>query len=47
MVVGATPVLVKTGHGALTLEENKHLEGVDVYDNLAEFVEQLLAAETE
>ncbi len=41
MVVGASPVLVKTGHGAATVEENKHLEGVDVYENLAEFVEQL------
>ena len=47
MVVGATPVLVKTGHGTLTIEENKHLEGVDMYENLAEFVEQLLATETE
>lgn len=45
MVVGATPVLVKTGHGTATLDENKHLDSVEVYDDLADFVEQLLASE--
>ncbi len=42
MVVGATPVLVKTGHGARTIEENIHLENVEVYDDLAEFASHLL-----
>jgi len=42
MVVGATPVLVKTGHGTQTLEENKHLDAVEVYADLSEFVEQIL-----
>ena len=45
MVVGATPVLVKTGHGTQTLEENKHLDTVEVYANLAEFAEQILEIE--
>ncbi len=45
MVVGATPVLVKTGHGAATLEENKHLDSVEIYDDLADFVEQMLEVE--
>ncbi len=45
MVVGATPVLVKTGHGAKTVEENKHLENVEVFDDLAAFVDQLLEAD--
>lgn len=47
MVVGATPVLVKTGHGTQTLEENKHLDTVEVYADLAEFTTQLLALEEE
>ncbi len=47
MVVGATPVLVKTGHGAATLEENKRLDNVEVYEDLADFVEQMLEAEEE
>ena len=45
MVVGATPVLVKTGHGERTIEENKHLDNVEVFENLQEFVEQLIASE--
>lgn len=45
MVVGAAPVLVKTGHGARTIEENKHLENVEIFDDLAQFVDQLLEAE--
>lgn len=45
MVVGATPVLVKSGHGTQTLEENKHLDSVEVYADLAEFTEQTLALE--
>lgn len=42
MVVGAAPVLVRTGHGARTLEQNKHLENVQVFDDLASFVDDLL-----
>jgi len=42
MVVGASPVLVKTGHGTTTLEENKRLDGIEIYDDLASFVEQML-----
>ena len=42
MVVGATPVLVKTGHGTQTLEENKHLDTVESYADLAEFTDQML-----
>jgi len=45
MVVGATPVLLKTGHGARTLEENKHLDGIEVYEDLAEFTAELLEQE--
>ncbi|OED36795.1 D-glycero-beta-D-manno-heptose-1,7-bisphosphate 7-phosphatase [Chromatiales bacterium (ex Bugula neritina AB1)] len=43
MVVGATPVLVRTGHGSRTLEENRHLENIEVHDDLASFVDELLA----
>ena len=42
MVVGAKPVLVRTGHGARTLEQNLHLENVAVFDDLASFVDDLL-----
>ena len=42
MVVGASPVLVRTGHGARTLEQNPHLENVAVFDDLAGFVDDLL-----
>lgn len=42
MVVGATPVLVRTGHGERTLEQNRHLENVQVFDNLAAFVDDRL-----
>ena len=47
MVVGATPVLAKTGHGTRTLEENKHLDNVDIYTDLSEFVSELLSDEDE
>ncbi len=43
MVVGATPVLVRSGHGNRTLEENRHLENIAVFDDLASFVDDLLA----
>lgn len=43
MVVGALPVLVRTGHGVRTLETNRHLEeNVQVFDDLASFVDDLL-----
>ena len=45
MVVGAAPVLVRTGHGARTLEQNRHLENVQVFDDLAGFVDDLLSVE--
>jgi len=42
LVVGANPGLVRTGHGERTLEENKHLDNLEVFDNLADFVDDLL-----
>ena len=39
MVVGANPVLVRTGHGTQTLEQNRHLDKVQVFDDLAGFAE--------
>ena len=42
MVVGANPVLVRTGHGEHTLEQNLHLDKVQVFDDLAGFVDDLL-----
>lgn len=45
MVVGATPVLVRTGHGERTLDQNRHLENVHVFDDLASFVDDLLGAD--
>jgi len=47
MVVGATPVLVKTGHGTRTLEQNKHLDGVEVFEDLAEFTNYLIDLDEE
>lgn len=41
--VGARPILVRTGKGMRTLAQGSELEGVPVYDNLAEAVETLLA----
>jgi D-glycero-D-manno-heptose 1,7-bisphosphate phosphatase len=40
---GATPVLVRTGKGAATLEAGHDLTGVAVYDDLAAFADALLA----
>lgn len=45
MVVGALPVLVRTGLGTRTLEQNRHMENVHVFDDLKSFVDQLLADE--
>jgi len=47
MAAGAKPILVKTGKGEHTLESNKGLDHIPAYDNLAVFVEELLAAEHE
>ncbi len=44
MVVGANPVLVRTGHGMATLEQNLHLDKVQVFDDLASYVDELLGA---
>lgn len=40
--VGATPVLVRTGKGERTLAKGEGLEGIPVYDNLADYVDHLL-----
>lgn len=40
--VGARPILVRTGKGERTLEKGEGLEGVEVYDNLADAVSALL-----
>lgn len=46
MAVGAQPVLVRTGKGSDTLEENPALaQQAKVVDNLAEFVDQYLQPE--
>jgi D-glycero-D-manno-heptose 1,7-bisphosphate phosphatase len=46
LAAGARPALVRTGKGRRTLEaKGKALEGVPVFDDLAAFVEQLLASE--
>ena len=42
---GASPVLVRTGKGERTLADGKDLQGVPVYANLAEYVNQLLMEE--
>lgn len=41
-MVGATPVLVKTGKGQRTLAKSELVEGIAVYDNLSHFVRELL-----
>lgn len=45
MVVGAIPVLLRSGQGANTLEQNRHLENIAVFDDLASFVDDLLASD--
>lgn len=40
---GARPVLVRTGHGARTLERLRDTTGLAVYDDLAAFADALLA----
>lgn len=44
--VGAKPVLVKTGKGLRTLQNDPVPKNIPVYDNLAEVVNDLLAKET-
>jgi len=44
-IVGARPILVRTGKGERTLAKGKGLEGVPVYDNLAAAVDALLKEE--
>lgn len=39
---GAKPVLVKTGKGERTLQANPNLANIPVYDNLGQFVDELL-----
>jgi len=47
MAVGAQPVLVRTGKGTETLEENPALaQQVQIVDDLAQFVENYLSLET-
>ena len=43
-LVGCTPVLVKTGKGTRTIEETSsdELDGVDIFDSLADFVAAFL-----
>lgn len=47
MAAAAQPVLVKTGKGQKTLESNKGLEHIPAYENLAAFVDELLAPDDE
>lgn len=42
-MVGATPVLVKTGKGLRTLQNTEAVAGIKVYDNLSHYVRELLA----
>lgn len=44
MAAAMQPVLVKTGMGQTTLDNNKGLEHIPAYDDLASFVEAVLAA---
>jgi len=47
MAAAAKPILVKTGKGQDTLDNHKGLEHVPAYENLAEYVSELLASESE
>ena len=42
---GAIPVLVKTGYGQSVVNDHKVPDKVEVYDNLADFVDKLLETE--
>jgi len=43
MATAATPVMVRTGKGQKTLDSNKGLEHIPAYDDLASYVDALLA----
>lgn len=47
MAAAAQPILVKTGKGKQTLKSNKGLEHIPAYEDLAAFVDELLAPEDE
>jgi D-glycero-D-manno-heptose 1,7-bisphosphate phosphatase len=47
MAAAATPILVRTGKGQKTLDNNKGLEHIPAFDNLASYVDELLATEDE
>ena len=44
---GASPVLVRSGKGLRTLASSRDLQGIPVFDDLAAFVDDLLAGERE
>ena len=41
-VVGASPILVRTGKGERTIAKGEGLDDIPVYTDLAEYVDQLL-----
>ncbi len=43
MATAATPIIVRTGKGQMTLDSNKGLEHIPAYDDLASYVDALLA----
>ena len=43
--IGAKPYLVRTGKGERTIKKNKGLEDIPIYNDLADFVNQLLNEE--
>ncbi|PID61719.1 MAG: D-glycero-beta-D-manno-heptose-1,7-bisphosphate 7-phosphatase [Gammaproteobacteria bacterium] len=47
MVAAARPVLVRTGKGQRTLDNNKGLGRIPIHDDLASFVTELLAGDSE
>jgi len=47
MAAAAQPILVKTGKGQLTLDNNKGLEHIPAYESLADYVDELLAPSQE
>lgn len=45
MATAATPIIVRTGKGQKTLDNNKGLEHIPAYDDLASYVDALLTPE--
>jgi len=43
MAAAATPVIVRTGKGQKTLDSHKGLEHIPAFDDLASYVDELLA----